>query len=365
MLSSENFIPIVLCAGFGTRLKPLTQFIPKPACPLGRQPLAAYAIKELICYGFKEIHCNSHYLHKTLHTELKGYLDSENLPSSTLRFWYEKDILETGGGIARIYKELIKEDPKKYSHKDLLVISGDILSHCPFPQMAKAWQEKGKSYQALLGTRELEEDRPDVTWVNDSESEIIGFGTEFNKLTYIGKLFNNHQIIDRKLVIQSPVTKSSSVSLFYKKALSLSKKIANFNDNDSFWMNVGCLETYLKALDLLKIPKTHYSHVRVYKDNKVSLEKELTLKVNTLSERPVYAQMLIQKKLSQNNYKDCDTQLISPENSLIIAYSESCLSVTNTLVCLMDILTEKEKEALNDVTYAQALNMYFFINPEK
>lgn len=366
-MNTDEFIPIVLCAGFGTRLKPLTQFIPKPACPLGTLPLAAYAIKELINYGFKEIHCNSHYLHKTLHSELKGFLDSEKLPSSTLRFWFEEEILETGGGIVRIYNSLMRENPKKYSKKDLFVISGDILSYCPFPQMAEVWKEKKASHAAMLGTRELEEARPDVTWIKENESEIIGFGKDFSKedTSLKAKLFNNHQIIGKNIVKSSEAIKSSSVSLFYKKALSLSQKLANFNENNGFWMNVGCLETYLKALTLLKIPKSLYSQVSVYKKKELSIEKELYLTVNTLNEMPEYAQQRIQKLFSQNDYKDSDNSMLKPDKSLIIAYTDKKIAHSNLLVCLFELLTKEEKDSLTESCFSQALQMYFLINPIK
>lgn len=43
---NKKFIPIVLCAGFGTRLKPLTNFISKAACPIINKPVSFTNIEQ-------------------------------------------------------------------------------------------------------------------------------------------------------------------------------------------------------------------------------------------------------------------------------------------------------------------------------
>ena len=126
----EKYTPIVLCAGFGTRLKPLTDFIPKVVCPLIDKPFAFYNIEKFFKAGFHTVHCNTHYLPEIVKTELIAACKFFGYDPYRIRFWHEEDILETGGGVARIFKELCKENTEN-KNKDLIVVSGDIVADFP------------------------------------------------------------------------------------------------------------------------------------------------------------------------------------------------------------------------------------------
>ena len=51
---------VVLCAGPGTRLRPLTYSVPKPMLPIQSEPLLAYHIRHLAAHGFREVAVNLH-----------------------------------------------------------------------------------------------------------------------------------------------------------------------------------------------------------------------------------------------------------------------------------------------------------------
>src|SRR5437868_15309100 len=90
---------MVLCAGFGTRLRPLTDKIPKPLVPLCGLPLLRYNLALLANAGVREIVINTHHLGAEMEKgarELAAELRLELQVSREV-----KHILGTGGGVRR------------------------------------------------------------------------------------------------------------------------------------------------------------------------------------------------------------------------------------------------------------------------
>ncbi|HLP77140.1 MAG TPA: nucleotidyltransferase family protein [Candidatus Paceibacterota bacterium] len=86
---------MVLAAGYGTRLKPLTDHTPKPLVPVAGKPMIDYALEKLITYGIEEVVINVSYLKEPLMRYLAGF----NRLKVTLS--EEPEPLETGGGLAK------------------------------------------------------------------------------------------------------------------------------------------------------------------------------------------------------------------------------------------------------------------------
>jgi mannose-1-phosphate guanylyltransferase len=109
----------VLGAGLGTRLRPLTDDLPKPLVPVFQKPLITFAFDHLIDAGLGRFFVNTHHLPERF---------AEVFPGSTYRdrrieFFHEPDLLETAGGIANIAASLVREP--------LLVYNGDVLTDLP------------------------------------------------------------------------------------------------------------------------------------------------------------------------------------------------------------------------------------------
>jgi N-acetyl-alpha-D-muramate 1-phosphate uridylyltransferase len=86
---------MVFAAGYGTRLLPLTERIPKPLVPVAGRPMIEYALDKLIAYGIEEVVVNvSH--HKE---QLMDYLSA--FKSLSFKISEEAEPLETGGGLKR------------------------------------------------------------------------------------------------------------------------------------------------------------------------------------------------------------------------------------------------------------------------
>jgi MurNAc alpha-1-phosphate uridylyltransferase len=104
---------MVLAAGYGTRLKPLTDRMPKPLVPVAGKPMIEYALDKLRAYGIQEIIINVSHLKE----QLTAYLSAFN--DLTIIISEEAEPLETGGGLKKALP-LLGSDP-------FFTINSDIL----------------------------------------------------------------------------------------------------------------------------------------------------------------------------------------------------------------------------------------------
>ena len=104
---------MVLAAGYGTRLKPLTDRLPKPLVPIAGKPMIEYALDRLRTYGIEEVIINvSH-----LKDQLTAYVS--HLSGLTVKISEETEPLETGGGLKKALP-LLGQEP-------FFTINSDII----------------------------------------------------------------------------------------------------------------------------------------------------------------------------------------------------------------------------------------------
>ncbi len=104
---------MVLAAGYGTRLKPLTDALPKPLVPVAGRPMIDYALEKLQAHGVREIVINVSHLKDQLVTHLAA---RRNL---AITISEEAEPLETGGGLKKA-QSLLGNEP-------VFVINSDII----------------------------------------------------------------------------------------------------------------------------------------------------------------------------------------------------------------------------------------------
>jgi mannose-1-phosphate guanylyltransferase len=114
---------MVFAAGFGTRLRPLTEALPKPAVPVANRPLAIFTLEHLMRSGVTDVVLNTHHLAR----ELRAALEPQMPEGLTARFAHEPQILGTGGGLRSAWKPEAGEA--------FIVANGDILFA---PDLARA-----------------------------------------------------------------------------------------------------------------------------------------------------------------------------------------------------------------------------------
>ena len=118
---------MILAAGLGKRLRPLTYIAPKPLLPIGGVPMIVHQIRALERAGVHEFVINTAYQSAYLEAVLPSYLPSGVRVSFSREGTDETQALETLGGIlaARPY---LGDDP-------FIVVAGDILTDYPYERL--------------------------------------------------------------------------------------------------------------------------------------------------------------------------------------------------------------------------------------
>ena len=115
---------IILAGGKGKRLRPITDYVPKPLIPIKNIPIIEWQIKYLKKFGISEIIICSGYKTKMI----ENYLNNKKL-GIKITFSVEDKPLGTGGAI--------KKAGKKIKDKSFLVINGDIITNIDLKKLIK------------------------------------------------------------------------------------------------------------------------------------------------------------------------------------------------------------------------------------
>ena len=115
-----SFNLMILAAGYGTRMKKLTDSEPKPLLKINKKELLRHNIAFFINLGCNNIVINTHYLHD----KIQNFIE-ENYSNKNIQLSYEPTLLNTGGGIKNALKFL--------GNNNFLVTNVDIL-----------WKEENK-----------------------------------------------------------------------------------------------------------------------------------------------------------------------------------------------------------------------------
>ena len=120
---------MILCAGFGKRVNPLTLSCPKPLLKIGQETLLSNSIKFLKNYGIKKIVINVHYLRD----QIISYINNQNFNLSIDIVEEKEKILDTGGGVLNAIKY--------FSNKPFIIINPDTIWNLNYINELKKMEE--------------------------------------------------------------------------------------------------------------------------------------------------------------------------------------------------------------------------------
>ncbi len=228
---------ILLAAGLGTRLRPLTVHRPKPALPVGGVPLLAYNLYLLYEAGIHDIVVNLHHRPEILVQMLSPLKKHMNL-----RFSHEQNILGTGGGIAQALKKL--------PPTPTWVLNGDILFPLDLKDFWRHHQHQGNRVTLACVSPQLAAVESFVEY--DSKQKIRRIAgapkTDSKPSTLSQAIFSGAHLLDPALFADlDPHRFSCVVRQVYQPALARGESFGVYLHKSDWW-DLGSL-SQLKEVD--------------------------------------------------------------------------------------------------------------------
>jgi len=257
---------MVLSAGMGRRLRPLTLETPKPLVPICLVPILSLHLAELSSIGIKSVVINTHYMA----SKIRGFVEAASLPIDIL-ISHEPEILGTGGGISAARDFWTGQDAA-------IIINSDILTD--YDLIAPYYEHLKQDNHVTM----LLHHHPDIKGVEiDNDMNIKGF--EDGRMAFTGIHYIAPEII--KMMPLGPF----HIIDFYNSLIRDGFKIKGIMAKGNVWYDIGLLEIYLKVqIHLLKkdiaIPQLGQIHNPIIADVAI-IHKGVELKNCIIGNRAV------------------------------------------------------------------------------
>ena len=131
-------VGMIFAAGLGTRLKPLTDTMPKALVPLAGKPLLQWQVEKLRDAGITDILVNVHHFPDMIIDTIRA---NEGWGCSITVSDERDQLLDTGGGL----KKAVNHSPFALRHSPLLACNVDILSNIDIKELVRAYEQAGVS----------------------------------------------------------------------------------------------------------------------------------------------------------------------------------------------------------------------------
>ena len=217
----------VLGAGLGTRLRPLTENLPKPLVPIFQKPLITFALDHLIDAGINSFVINTHRLPETFaHTFPDNrYRDKE------LALVNEPVLLETGGGIKNVESRLRAEP--------FITYSGDVLTDLDLRPLIDEHFRHGNDVTLALRKTNLSSE------IALRENRVVDIS---NRYGVAGNYdFANVAVWNPSIFSRIPPDQKVSFIPILTDWISEGGKIGGVVVADGKWFNIGSRDDYLNV----------------------------------------------------------------------------------------------------------------------
>lgn len=226
-MSSNIQTAFVLGAGLGTRLRPLTDELPKPLVPICQKPLITFALDHLIAAGMKTFFINTHRLPEKFSETFPG----NRYGKVELEFVNEPVLLETGGGIKNIEPQLGSEP--------FITYSGDVLTDVAIEPLIEEHFKRGNDVTLALRKTGLS------SAIAFRDGRVVDIS---NRYGISGQFdFANIAVWNRTIFEQLPPAKKISFIPVLGEWISRGGRIGGVVVENGKWFNLGSRAEYFEV----------------------------------------------------------------------------------------------------------------------
>ena len=218
---------IIMAGGLGTRLRPLTEEIPKPMLKVGDRPILETIITQLRDFGYKNILISVNY---KSHMIENYFQDGKNF-GVNIEYIYEPKKLGTAGAIKLV---------QKYLDKDFFVVNGDILTKLNFEHFIK-YHAENKNH-ITIASRKYDMQIPyGVLNVNGDRVESLVEKPKIERFVS-GGIY----CLSPKIIEYIPEDEYYNITTLIEKVIDKAENVGSFPITE-YWMDIGYIEDYNKA----------------------------------------------------------------------------------------------------------------------
>ncbi len=233
---------IILCAGEGTRLKPLSNYLPKPLFPVLCEPLLGHILDNMAKHGIFRVAANVWFRKE----DFLEFAESRSGGGVLFSLVPEEDLLGTGGGIANVAEKLRPQGT-------FLVHTGDIFAEIDFTTAIRVHRESGAALTFLVrrGAREILANGYSVVDING----IIGTQSD-SAWKFTGVSLWEPEMLD---FMPRPGASGGAVEGWIEAIRALPGKIRFYDIGDALWTDIGTPRDYLELHSRLLCGGNHIS----------------------------------------------------------------------------------------------------------
>ena len=232
-MSAAARTAFVLCAGWGQRLQPLTNQVPKPLVPICGVPLVEFALARVAAAGVERIVINTHRLADEFIRLFPSYPQPSSYAGVEVLFRHEPILLETAGGLKNV-EDLLLPGP-------VLVHNGDILAEVDLPALLAAHAKSGAL--ATLALRSA--GGPLQVGFEAATGRVVDIRGELGS-TAPRFLYTGVCVVEPRLLDRIPAGPPVSFVPVWLDALRAGETLAGVLLDAGVWRDIGTVDEYVR-----------------------------------------------------------------------------------------------------------------------
>lgn len=336
MCMGKNIKAMVMSAGIGSRLEPLTLSVPKPLVPVANKPVMSILFEKLASIGIKDVICNTYYLADKI---IEKY--SKNDLGINFNYITEETLSGTAGGVKKCQKFFDKDEP-------FVVLSADGLTNADIKKGIEI--HKKSNAIATIGIKRIPQ--TEVSHFGVVVTDEDGFIKEFQEKPSVEEAKSNFintgiYIFDYKIFDYIPE------NTFYDFAKNvfpklLEKRAINTFEITEYWSDIGTLDQYQQSMVDLFEERCNFSHgdiIQTESGKYISETKNLPADIVFVGYSTIGKNCLIGKNVKIENSIIWDDVVINDgvtiKNSVVASDSKICVDIDSQIIGANSII-EKE-----------------------